>query len=112
MYYVYILRCQDESLYTGITTEIERRMREHFGIDKRAANYTRWHTAKRLEAVWQCETRQQASRLEYRAKRLSKAQKEALLVRDNLAELLGPWLNVEEYTRVDLSRHEEFLAEE
>lgn len=109
MYYVYILRCQDESLYTGITTEVERRMREHFGKDKRAAKYTRWHTAKRLEAVWQCETRQQASRLEYRTKRLSKAQKEALLVQDNLEELLGGWLNAEEYARADLSLYKEFV---
>ena len=83
-------------------------MREHFGKDRRAAKYTRWHTAKRLEAVWQCETRQQASRLEYRAKRLSKEQTEALLLQNNLAELLGGCLNAEEYARVDLSQYEEF----
>ena len=30
MYYTYILRCQDNSLYTGITTDLKRRMQEHF----------------------------------------------------------------------------------
>ncbi len=30
MYYTYMLRCQDNSIYTGITTDLERRMKEHF----------------------------------------------------------------------------------
>lgn len=30
MYYVYMLRCKDNSIYTGITTDINRRMEEHF----------------------------------------------------------------------------------
>lgn len=99
MYYVYILRCQDESLYTGITTNVARRMREHFGKDRRAARYTRWHTVKQVEAVWRCETRQQACRLEYRIKRLTRPQKEHLLVQNSLTELLGAWLHAEEYVR-------------
>ena len=34
MYYTYMLRCKDNSIYTGITTDIERRMREHFSKDE------------------------------------------------------------------------------
>ena len=30
MYYIYMLRCKDESIYTGITTDLQRRMQEHF----------------------------------------------------------------------------------
>ena len=31
MYYIYMLRCKDDSIYTGITTDLDRRMKEHFG---------------------------------------------------------------------------------
>ena len=40
MYYVYIVRCADETLYTGIATELERRIEEHNCSDK-GAKYTR-----------------------------------------------------------------------
>ena len=48
MYYVYMLRCTDNSLYTGITTDLERRMSEHFSKDKKCAKYTRRHNAKKM----------------------------------------------------------------
>ena len=32
MYYIYMLRCEDNSIYTGITKELKRRMKEHFEI--------------------------------------------------------------------------------
>lgn len=108
MYYIYILRCADETLYTGITTDVARRMKEHFGKEKRAARYTRWHTAKKLEAVWQCTTRQQASRLEYRVKQLSKARKEQLVAENNVEEQLGQWLDANAYERMELTAYQEF----
>ncbi len=41
-YYVYILKCSDNSYYTGITNDIERRLREHNeGIDKKSYTYRR-----------------------------------------------------------------------
>jgi len=40
MYYVYMVRCADDTLYTGITTELERRVEEHNSSDK-GAKYTR-----------------------------------------------------------------------
>lgn len=79
MYYVYMLRCEDNSLYTGITTNIEKRMNEHFSKDKKCAKYTYVHTAKKLEVFWEVENRQQASRLEYYIKTLTKKQKEELI---------------------------------
>lgn len=46
MYYTYMLRCEDNTIYTGITTDISRRMEEHFCKDKKCAKYTKTHQAK------------------------------------------------------------------
>ena len=88
MYYTYMLRCKDNSIYTGITTDIERRMREHFSKNEKCAKYTLTHTAERLECAWKTETRVLASKLEFHIKRLTKTQKEELILKDNLEELL------------------------
>lgn len=97
MYYVYMLRCVDNSIYTGITTDITRRMKEHFSKDKVCAKYTKNHTAKSLEKVWQTKTRILASKLEYHIKRLSKVQKEELIKTENLEKFLSSKIDVEEY---------------
>ncbi|MDO5548403.1 MAG: GIY-YIG nuclease family protein [Eubacteriales bacterium] len=103
MYYTYMLRCTDGSIYTGIAADVSRRMKEHFTKDKRCAKYTRWHTAQKLEAIWQSEDRAAASRLEYRIKRLSREQKEQLIAENAMEQLLGNVLFVGEYRRVTLS---------
>ena len=72
MYYVYMLRCEDNSLYTGITTNLERRMKEHFTKSDKCAKYTMRHSAKKLETTWQTENRVLASKLEYAIKTLKK----------------------------------------
>lgn len=79
MYYIYILRCRDHSLYTGITNNINRRMYEHFNQLPQAAKYTRSHPPKRIEAVYTTETKSAAMKLEYRIKQLTKKEKEELL---------------------------------
>ena len=48
MYYIYMLRCKDDSIYTGITTDLDRRMKEHFGAGEKSAKYTRSHVALKL----------------------------------------------------------------
>lgn len=88
MYYIYMLRCMDNSIYTGITTDLERRMEEHFGKDKKCAKYTESHTPKKLESVWETETRALASRLEYYIKTLTKEKKEKLIINHKLEEVL------------------------
>jgi putative endonuclease len=78
MWYVYFLRCADNSLYTGITTSIERRLDEHNFCNKKAAKYTR---VRRPVSLAYCEPqtdRQMASRREYQLKQLTKAQKEKM----------------------------------
>ncbi|MDD6881306.1 MAG: GIY-YIG nuclease family protein [Firmicutes bacterium] len=79
MYYTYIIRCTDNSLYTGITTDIYRRFKQHKGIIEGGAKFMRGHTPVRIEAVWQSPDRKSASKLEYRIKKLTKAKKEELI---------------------------------
>ena len=78
-YQVYIMRCEDGSLYTGITTDVERRFEEHRSRGPRAAKYTRTHPVIAVEAVWDAPDRAEASALEYRIKRMTHAQKLALI---------------------------------
>ena len=98
-YYTYIIRCEDNSLYTGITTDVNRRMTEHFTQSEKCAKYTRTHKAKYLAALWRSESRVKASQLEYRIKRLTKAEKEKLIF-DNDNTLFGGKLDLGEFTRV------------
>ena len=84
MYYVYILRCSDNSLYTGSTSDIKRRFNEHFSQKPQGAKYTKSHQALSLEAVWECESKSDAMKLEFRIKQLTKEKKERL-VKDNVA---------------------------
>lgn len=95
-----MLRCEDETIYTGIASDLERRMQEHFNKEKKCAKYTLTHTAKRLEASWQTENRVLASKLEYHIKRLTKMQKEELIQDDkNLVKFLSDKLDCSVYLR-------------
>ena len=87
---VYILRCADGSLYTGIATDVARRMNEHRARGARGAKYLRGRGPLRL--VWQRRIGDSslALRVERRIKRLPKPAKEALLVaRPATRRLLG-----------------------
>lgn len=78
MYVIYMLRCQDDSLYTGITTDLARRIRQHCGIKKGGAKYTKSHPPVSIAGAWRSDTRQAASQFEYYCKRLTHAQKNKL----------------------------------
>ena len=80
-YTVYILRCEDGSLYTGITTNMTRRLAEHMSRGPKAAKYTRTHPVAGVEATWEAFDRATASALEYRIKRLSRTEKLELIAR-------------------------------
>lgn len=88
-YFVYILRCSDNSLYTGITNNIEKRMDAHFNKKKEGAKYTKQHDAVSLEAVWECEGKSAALKAEYRIKKLKKSEKESLILNKALFDELG-----------------------
>lgn len=99
MYYTYILRCEDNSLYTGITTDLKRRFEEHSGRGEKCAKYTLRHNAKKFESAWKSEDRRLASKLEYHIKTLTKSQKEELIIKNNLQELLGEKIEADKYRK-------------
>lgn len=82
MYYLYILRCADDSLYTGITTDLARRVEEH-NKSALGAKYTRARRPVTLVYSKKFRTRVTASRAEYRTKQLTREQKLALIARAN-----------------------------
>ena len=79
MWYTYMIRCEDGTLYTGVTTDLERRFKEHSGEKKSGAKYTASHRPVRYEAAWSSENRTSASKLEYRIKKLGRAEKLRLI---------------------------------
>ena len=79
MYYVYIVECVDRTLYTGIATELERRVSEHNGSDK-GAKYTRARRPVKLVYSEKHIDRSSASKREYEIKKkMSRTQKLKLI---------------------------------
>ena len=77
-WYVYILRCRDATLYTGITTDLARRVKEH-NEGKVGAKYTKVRRPVSLVYNEVCKTRSVALKREYAIKQLSREAKQALL---------------------------------
>ena len=77
MWYLYILQCGDGSLYTGITTDVEKRLEMH--RSGRGAKYTRGRLPLELKYREECGTHSDALRRELEIKRLSRAEKLALI---------------------------------
>lgn len=80
-WFLYILRNERNALYTGITTDLSRRISEHRARSGRGSKFTR--SCKSLELVYDCEVgnRSLALKVELRLKRLPKSRKEFLLAR-------------------------------
>ncbi|WP_319371487.1 GIY-YIG nuclease family protein [uncultured Ilyobacter sp.] len=76
-YHIYIIRCQDSSLYTGIAREWHKRYIEH--LEGRGAKYTRSHKPQVIEGVWEAFGRSEASKVECFIKSISKNKKESFL---------------------------------
>ena len=72
MAYVYMVRCKDDSLYTGIAKDLGHRMNEHYYKKKNGAKYTKSRQIQTLEMVWETEDWSLAARIEYRIKRLGR----------------------------------------
>jgi putative endonuclease len=79
-WWVYIVRCGDGSLYTGIATDAERRVAEHNESDQQAAKYTRARRPVVLVYRERCGSRAEAARREYAIKRLERKEKLSLIV--------------------------------
>lgn len=82
---VYIVRCADGSLYTGIARDLERRITEHNTDKGQGASYTRSRRPVRLVYQEPASDRSAASKREYQIKQLSRAQKLALILASGAA---------------------------
>jgi putative endonuclease len=79
MWFLYMIRCSDGSLYTGITTDIERRLREHNGGGGRASRYVRARLPAELVYSEKLPDRGSAAAREAAVKKMSKQDKLALV---------------------------------
>jgi putative endonuclease len=77
---VYVVRCNDDSLYCGISKNVENRVKEHNG-NCRGAKYTRSRRPVSLAREWEVGSRADALKAERRFKKLKKKRKEELCAR-------------------------------
>lgn len=93
VFYLYLIDCDGRSLYTGITTDVQRRWREHLGQVSGGASFTRSGTVLDLVYAVEVGSRSLASKFEARIKRLSRAEKIHIVARqpdrEELAALIG-----------------------
>lgn len=78
MYYLYILECADKTLYTGITLDIERRVREH-NTSKIGAKYTKARRPVKLVYSQKFKNRSLATKEEMRIKNFNREEKLKLI---------------------------------
>ena len=88
MNYIYIIECSDKTLYTGWTTDIKRRLKEH--NSGKGAKYTRGRTPVKLKYIEQFDTKQEAMRREYEIKKLTR-QKKIDLILEGSENLYGEY---------------------
>lgn len=77
MYFVYIIHCADDSLYTGITTDVERRFAEH--RSGKGGSYTRSRGVVKVVYTEEMQDRSKALRREAEIKRCTRAEKLVLI---------------------------------
>lgn len=93
-WWVYLLRCADDTLYIGLARHLAARLDQHNRDDRLGARYTRGRRPVALFLASPCADRRAAAQLEWRVKRLSRAQKSAL-------GGTGEWLSGEEALRAE-----------
>ncbi len=89
-WYVYMIRCRDDTLYTGATTDVERRFAEHQQAGPKAARYLKGRGPLQLILTVHAGDHKTALKLEHRIKGLPKARKEALIQHpESMREIFG-----------------------
>lgn len=88
MYYFYIVRCSDNSLYCGQTNNLRRRLEEHNSKTAKSAKYLRGKTPVKLVYQEKYQTLQEAMKREWQVKQWKKSKKEALVKRNYFYKLL------------------------
>ena len=77
-WYMYVVECADGTLYTGITTDISRRLNEH-NYGSRGAKYTRSRRPVKLRLTHEYKGRSPALKAEYKFKKLTRKQKKEII---------------------------------
>lgn len=85
-WFVYLMRCNDNSLYCGVTTNLERRLKEHNESEK-GAKYTRARRPVSLVFNQSASCRSEACRLESHIKKMTKTHKETLIKKAQIVVL-------------------------
>jgi putative endonuclease len=78
MYFVYILQCHDSTLYTGVTTDLARRVKEH-NSSALGAKYTKSRRPCKLVYSKEFDSRSAAQKAEARIKKLPRSQKLSII---------------------------------
>jgi putative endonuclease len=78
MWFLYVLRCSDGTFYTGVATDVQRRLNEH-NTSPRGAKYTKTRRPTELVYWTEFEDRSKAQKAEYRFKKLTRRQKEEII---------------------------------
>jgi putative endonuclease len=86
MYFLYILECSDKTLYTGITTDLERRIAEHEG-SKLGSKYTAARRPVKIIYSQKFKNRSSALKEEARIKKLKKSEKLELIKNKSLPNI-------------------------
>ncbi|MEY2856539.1 MAG: hypothetical protein RLZZ74_848 [Cyanobacteriota bacterium] len=89
MWSIYMIRCGDRSLYTGISNNVAKRFAVHQSGGSQAAKYTRTRHPLKLVFTAEIGTKSAASRLEYYVKQLPKSTKESLVIGTTSLSNLG-----------------------
>lgn len=76
-YYMYVILCQDDTLYTGYSNDVFKRYQTH--VDKKGAKYTKAHPPKKLLYYEEFDSKHDALSAEYNFKKLRRAEKNAYL---------------------------------
>jgi len=76
-WFLYLIECQDGSIYTGITVDVDKRYAAH--QTGKGAKYMRSHPPKRLLKVFEFTNRSEASKAEYKIKKLSASEKRVIV---------------------------------
>ena len=99
-----MLRCADNSIYTGMTNDLDKRINEHLSKDTNSAKYTKSHDAVKLEAAWKSKDKSLACKLEYQIKTLTKHQKEYLINGEKLSRYLSGKVDCRRYKRLIIDK--------
>lgn len=76
-WFVYIVECSDKTLYTGISTDVDKRINTH--NNGKGAKYTKYKLPVKLVYFKEFENKSEASKEEYRIKQLKKSDKKLLI---------------------------------